>query len=65
MDFFHRHVARKYQMVPEQDRVVTVAPFYSGLLSKITIRAADRMFSDGDNQLVLKPGYQRIPRLHS
>jgi hypothetical protein len=41
-------------MLPEKDRHVTVAPFYKGPLSKITMRAANKMFVEGDNQLALR-----------
>jgi hypothetical protein len=54
MDFFYRHVNKKYKMVPEKDRDVIVVPFYKGPLSKITMRAADKMFAEEDNQLVLR-----------
>jgi hypothetical protein len=54
MDFFYRHVNKKYKMVPEKDRDVIVVPFYKGPLSKITMRAADKMFAEEDNQLALR-----------
>lgn len=52
--FNNPDVEAKYSSVFGIDKTVSVIPLYTGKLSNITMKAADRMYDAKDNQLALK-----------
>ena len=54
MEFNNKEVAEKYESIMGKDRTIHVPGIYSGLLSNITTKAAERMVIDKSNLITAK-----------